>query len=56
MPFLVQLEGIYAQNEEAIALNEGRIVKNELSVSIFDIADVKNGYIIHTVIQEVISK
>lgn len=63
MPFLVLLEGIYAQNEDAIVLNEGTISKNETIIPIpdvtdvkFDIADVKSGYIIYTVIQEVISK
>ena len=63
MPFLVLLEEIYAQNADAIVLNEGTIAKNEIIIPIpdvtgvkFEIADVKNGYIIYTVIQVVIDK
>jgi len=60
MPFLVILEGIYAQNVDAIVLNEGTIAKYETIIPIsdfadikFDIADIKNGYIIYTVLTTV---
>ena len=63
MPFLVLLEGIYAQNVDTNILNEGTVAKYETIIPIpdvtgvkFEIADVKNGYIIYTVILEVIDK
>ena len=63
MPLLVLLEGMYVQNVDTNILNEGTVAKYETIIPIpdvtgvkFEIADVKNGYIIYTVILEVIDK